>query len=183
MFYKRIIPYILSFVLLSGSIYYVADTQEVGTESSDSTPTQIAVEKPTQEIRGVWVTYMTLDVSGKSDKESAFKEKIDTVISDMKKRGSEHDDRTGSAVLRRALSVKILSVVAYPDRNTGEDPDMIRSNTIITMRMRTISWCTRGSIPIVSAPRTRRQLSHDHPAVKDQSIGVEVNGGVYLNPA
>lgn len=88
MFYKRIIPFILSFVFLAGSILYVANTDkkpEVAAQESKEEVSQITIEKPTEEIRGVWVTYMSLDVETETDKESAFKDKIDTIIDDMEK--------------------------------------------------------------------------------------------------
>ncbi|MBQ6413670.1 MAG: family 10 glycosylhydrolase [Ruminococcus sp.] len=184
MFYKRIIPYILSFVLLSGSIYYVADTQEVGTESSDSTPTQIAVEKPTQEIRGVWVTYMTLDVSGKSDKESAFKEKIDTVISDMK------DANLNTMVVQ----VRPFSDAIYPSRyfpwshiltgTQGEDPGYDPLKYIVQAAHENEIMVHAWVNPYrVSTKNTPDELSDDNPAVKNSGMTVEVNDGVYLNPA
>lgn len=184
MFYKRIIPYILSFVLLSGSIYYVADTQEVGTESSDSTPTQIAVEKPTQEIRGVWVTYMTLDVSGKSDKESAFKEKIDTVISDMK------DANLNTMVVQ----VRPFSDAIYPSRyfpwshiltgTQGEDPGYDPLKYIVQAAHKNEIMVHAWVNPYrVSTKNTPDELSDDNPAVKNSGMTVEVNDGVYLNPA
>lgn len=184
MFYKRIIPYILSFVLLGGSIYYVADTQEVGTESSDSTPTQIAVEKPTQEIRGVWVTYMTLDVSGKSDKESAFKEKIDTVISDMK------DANLNTMVVQ----VRPFSDAIYPSRyfpwshiltgTQGEDPGYDPLKYIVQAAHENEIMVHAWVNPYrVSTKNTPDELSDDNPAVKNSGMTVEVNDGVYLNPA
>lgn len=184
MFYKRIIPYILSFVLLSGSIYYVADTQEVGTESSDSTPTQIAVEKPTQEIRGVWVTYMTLDVSGESDKESAFKEKIDTVISDMK------DANLNTMVVQ----VRPFSDAIYPSRyfpwshiltgTQGEDPGYDPLKYIVQAAHENEIMVHAWVNPYrVSTKNTPDELSDDNPAVKNSGMTVEVNDGVYLNPA
>ena len=87
MFFKRIIPYVLSFVFLAGSIIYVSGTNSATTFSATADePLKLAsVIKPTEEIRGVWVTYMTLDVESESDKESTFKEKIDTIIEDMER--------------------------------------------------------------------------------------------------
>ena len=58
MFYKRIIPFVLSFVLLGGSILYVSGSDKER-ESTEPKPvqdvSQITVEKPKEEIRGVWV--------------------------------------------------------------------------------------------------------------------------------
>ena len=86
MFYKRIIPFVLSFVFLAGSILYVSGSDkelEVSAQEPIKDVRKITVEKPKEEIRGVWVTYMTLDVEGETDKETAFNEKIDTIIADM----------------------------------------------------------------------------------------------------
>ena len=85
MFFKRIIPYVLSFVFLGASIVYVSETDKEQQPKENKPVMNTAVEKPTEEIRGVWVTYMTLDVEGEADPQAAFQEKIDAIIADMER--------------------------------------------------------------------------------------------------
>ena len=187
MFYKRIIPYVLSFVFLAGSILYVADTDkkpESKTIESTSEVSQITVEKPQEEIRGVWVTYMTLDVEGEADKEAAFKSKIDTVIEDM-----ENADLNTMIV-----QVRPFCDALYPSRyfpwshiltgTQGEDPGYDPLDYIISAahqhEIMVHAWINPYRIATEDTPS---QLSDDHPAVKDPSLSVEINDSTYLDPA
>lgn len=187
MFYKRIIPFVLSFVLLGGSILYVSGSDKER-ESTEPNPiqdvSQITVEKPKEEIRGVWVTYMTLDVENESDKEAAFKEKIDTVITDM-----ENADLNTMVVQVRPFCDALYPSKYYPwshilTGTQGEDPGYDPLDTIIRKAhehdIMVHAWLNPYRI---STKDTPSKLSRDHPYVKDPSIGVEVNGSEYLNPA
>ena len=82
---KRVLPLILSFLFLAGAILFVAKTETQPYKGTiKSTATAEEVKKP-QEMRGIWVTYMTLDVENEKDKEKSFKTKINNIIKDMKK--------------------------------------------------------------------------------------------------
>ena len=187
MFYKRIIPFVLSFVLLGGSILYVSGSDKER-ESTEPKPiqdvSQITVEKPKEEIRGVWVTYMTLDVENESDKEAAFKEKINTVIADM-----ENADLNTMVVQVRPFCDALYPSKYYPwshilTGTQGEDPGYDPLDTIIRKAhehdIMVHAWLNPYRI---STKDTPSKLSHDHPYVKDPSIGVDVNGSKYLDPA
>lgn len=177
----------MSFVLLGGSILYVSGSDK---ERKDTEPmpildvSQITVEKPKEEIRGVWVTYMTLDVENESDKESAFKEKIDTVIADM-----ENADLNTMVVQVRPFCDALYPSKYYPwshilTGTQGEDPGYDPLDTIIKKAhehdIMVHAWLNPYRI---STKNTPSKLSKDHPYVKDPSIGVEVDGSEYLNPA
>ena len=187
MFYKRIIPFVLSFVFLAGSILYVSGSDKA-LEDNAREPIQdvskITVEKPKEEIRGVWVTYMTLDMEGETDIKAAFSEKIDTIIADME-----------SAKLNTMIvHVRPFCDALYPSRvypwshiltgTQGEDPGFDPLDMIITKahekNMMVHAWLNPYRI---STKDTPSDLSSNHPYVKDPSIGVEIGGNRYLNPA
>lgn len=184
MFYKRIIPYILSFVLLGASILYVSDIEKPSADKTQKTVAQISVEKSTEEMRGVWVTYMTLDVENESDKQAAFKGKINRIIDDMK-----------SANLNTMIvQVRPFSDAIYPSRcypwshiltgTQGEDPGYDPLGYIVQAAhdndIMVHAWVNPYR---VSTKDTPSELSDDNPAVKNSDIVVEVNGSLYLNPA
>ena len=187
MFYKRIIPFVLSFVFLAGSILYVSGSDkelEVSAQEPIKDVSKITVEKPKEEIRGVWVTYMTLDVEGETDKEAAFNEKIDTIIADM-----ENADLNTMIVQVRPFCDALYPSKVYPwshilTGTQGQDPGYDPLETIITKahehNIMVHAWLNPYRI---STKDTPSKLSRDHPAVKDPSIVVDVGGNQYLNPA
>ena len=187
MFYKRIIPFVLSFVLLAGSILYVSGSDkepEVSAQEPIKDVSNITVEKPQEEIRGVWVTYMTLDVEGEADKKAAFNEIIDQILSDM-----ENADLNTMIVQVRPFCDALYPSKIYPwshilTGTQGVDPGYDPLETIITKAhehdIMVHAWLNPYRI---STKDTPSELSNQHPYRKDPSIGVEVNGNMYLNPA
>ncbi len=183
MFLKRIIPYVLSFVFLGASIVYVSDTDKTP-RSMPTEAVQAPVEKPLEEIRGVWVTYMTLDVEGEADKQAAFQSKIDTIISDMK----------GAGLNTMVVQVRPFCDAIYPSRyfpwshilagSQGADPGYDPLAYIVEQAheqdIMVHAWINPYRI---STKETPSQLSDDHPYRKNNDIGIEVNGNLYLDPS
>lgn len=182
--FKRMLPLILSVIFLSAAIVYVADTDKSREETDQSETQTFEILEPTEEMRGVWVTYMTLDIENESDKEAAFEEKIHTIISDMK-----------SADLNTMIvQVRPFCDAIYPSRyfpwshiltgtqgqNPGFDPLQTIINSAHKNSIKVHAWINPYRI---STKNTPSQLSSDHPYKKDDNIGVEVNGSIYLNPA
>ena len=184
MFYKRIIPYILSFVLLGASILYVSDREKPSAEKAAAVNDTITTVKPAEEMRGVWVTYMTLDVENELEKEAAFKAKIDGIINDM-------EDANLNTM---AVQVRPFSDAIYPSRyypwshiltgTQGEDPGYDPLEYIVQAahehEIAVHAWINPYRI---STKDTPSELSGDNPAVKNAEMTVEVNGSLYLNPA
>lgn len=181
--FKRILPTVLSVIFLAASIVYVSQAaQDTVIETIQvSTPTQ---RKPAEEIRGVWVSYMSLDVENETDKESAFKEKIDQIIEDMK-----------SANLNTMIvQVRPFSDALYPSEyypwshiltgTQGEDPGYDPLKYIVEQahgnEIAVHAWINPYRI---STQETPSALSADNPYLRDPDLGVEINGSLYLNPA
>ncbi len=182
---KRFIPVFLSFVFLAASIVYVGQTQqkEAVQTVADASPAQIT-EKPAEELRGVWVTYMTLDIENESDKEAAFEEKLDTIISDMQKMNLN----------TMIVQVRPFSDALYPSRyypwshiltgTQGENPGFDPLKTVVEKAHKNDIAVHAWVNPYrISTKETPSSLSADNPYSLDPSIGVEVNGNLYLNPA
>ena len=177
----------MSFIFLAGSILYVSvSDKEIESDTREPVKdvSKITVEKPKEEVRGVWVTYMTLDMEGEADKEASFNGKIDYIISDME-----------SAKLNTMIiQVRPFCDALYPSKyypwshiltgTQGVDPGYDPLDTIITKAhehdIMVHAWLNPYRI---STKDTPLKLSSDHPAIKDPSIGVEINGSQYLNPA
>ena len=178
---KRIIPVFLSFVFLAASIVYVSDNRR---STEDPLTESAAAEKPAEELRGVWVTYMTLDVENESDKEAAFKSRIDSIISDMKEA-----NMNTIAVQVRPFSDSLYRSRYYPwshilTGTQGEDPGYDPLEYIVKAAHENDIFVHAWVNPYrISTESTPAELSESNPYIKDGSIGVEVNGALYMNPA
>lgn len=176
---KRFIPVFLSLVFLASAIIYVGDrnTTAVPAEKAKAAETQ-------QELRGVWVTYMTLDVENEADKASAFKQKINTVVDDMQR----------ANLNTLIIQVRPFCDALYPSRyfpwshiltgTQGEDPGYDPLDYIIQTAhengIAVHAWINPYRIRTKDTPA---KLSDSHPYITAPSIGVEINGSLYLNPA
>ncbi|MBQ3331442.1 MAG: family 10 glycosylhydrolase [Ruminococcus sp.] len=184
MFYKRIIPYVLSFVILGASLLYAADREKPTANEAVSTASEISAVKAPEEIRGVWVTYMTLDVENEQDKEAAFKAKIGGIIEDM-----ENANLNTMVVQVRPFSDAIYPSRTYPwshilTGTQGEDPGYDPLAVIVQAAhehdIMVHAWINPYRI---STKDTPSELSDDNPAVKHSDMTVEINGNLYLDPA
>ncbi len=179
---KRIIPVILSFIFLVSSIVYVADLQA---PLDDAKPTEDEEYiKPNEELRGVWVTYMTLDTENEKDKEAAFKSRIESVIEDMKS-----SNLNTMIVQVRPFSDALYKSRYYPwshiltgtqGKDPGFDPLEYITDTAHENDIKVHAWINPYRISTANTPS---ELSDNNPYVKDNDIGVEVNGALYMNPA
>lgn len=180
---KKIIPYLLSCFLLAAVVLAVGG---VGGEKADNKSDKAAADtaEPEQEMRGVWVTFMTLDVENEADKQKVFSERIDRIIEDMKKGGFN-----AMIVHARPFCDAIYPSAYYPwshiisgrqGEDPGFDPMRIICDKCGEAGISVHAWINPYRISTASTPS---QLSADNPYSRDGSIGVKVNGETYLNPA
>ena len=178
---KRSIPYLLAAAVLAATMLVVSGIKPNHAESRDkSTGGEAAIEA---EMKGVWVTYMTLDVEGEQDKEKAFGNKIDTIIEDMKAGGFNT-----MIVQVRPFSDAIYRSAYYPwshiiSGEQGVDPGFDPLEMIC-------GKCSEKGISVhawvnpyrVSTNGSPTKLSADNPYAIDDSIGVRLDSGTYLRP-
>lgn len=176
------IPVFLSLLFLAASVVYVSDTRRSAVEVNENTAD--IEEEPTEELRGVWVSYMTLDVENEADKEAAFKSRVDRIAEDMK----SYELNT-MIVQVRPFSDSLYRSRYYPwshilTGTQGEDPGYDPLEYIVKTAhdngIKVHAWINPYRI---STEQTPRELSGDNPYVEDGSLGVEINGALYMNPA
>ena len=173
---SRIVPYILTLLILSGAIFAVSHSEnpEASTPSS-----AIKIE----DMRGVWVTYMTLDVENESDKETAFKTRIDDIISEIKQGGFNT-----LIVQVRPFCDAIYESNVYPwshiltgtqGESPGYDPLKYICDSCHKNGIAVHAWVNPYRVKTANTPEI---LSDDNPYINENSIGFELNGAVYLKP-
>ncbi len=183
---KKIMPIVLSILLLALAISlkaHLPKAVEQQKKQPDKTVTYAKATMP-QETRGVWVTYMTLDVENEKDKQSAFEDKIDGIIQDMKQ-GSFNT---------MIVQVRPFCDAIYPSKyfpwshiissEQGVDPGFDPLAYIVKQCKENGLYVHAWVNPYrISTKNTPASLSKANPYSKDESIGVNINGSLYLNPA
>ena len=179
---KKLLPFLLSFLCLAASVIYVTGKQPPRSSVKERS-TYDSKEKDDREMRGVWVTYMTLDVENEADPENAFKDRIDRVITDMEKVGLNT-----MIVQVRPFSDALYRSRYYPwshilTGTQGKDPGYDPLTYIVEQahahQIGVHAWVNPYRVSTQNIPSA---LSADNPYVRDSSIGFELNGCVYLDP-
>lgn len=164
----------------SVAVNKVAETTTVTTTKTVSNQNK----KDNEIMKGLWVTYMELDMSDTDRSYSAFKNKFDTIVSDAIKCGFN-----ALIVQVRPFSDALYYSKYYPHSHIlsgtqGKDPEY---DALYYMCQK----CHENGLQIhawvnpfrISTNNTPSKLSDDNPYVKDNSIGVKTDTGIYINPA
>lgn len=141
----------------------------------------VAVSK--EEMRGVWVTYMDLDMSGTDYTYKSFKAKFNKIADTAKK------DKFNTLVVQvRPFSDSLYKSEYYPCSHilSGKQGKNIEYDALKYM----VEYSHKIGLKIhawVNPYRVKHKdgvaLSKDNPYVKDKSLGVKIKGNIYLNPS
>ena len=179
---KHILPYLAAIILLIGAVFAASTVTHTPQRRTDKNTTESS-PAPT-EMRGVWVTFMTLDVENEADRKTAFEKKIDTILNDVKAWGLNT-----LIVQVRPFCDAIYPSDYYPwshilsgtqGVDPGFDPLQMICDKCRAADIRVHGWINPYRISTASSPS---RLSEDNPYVRDKTLGVVVNGETYLNPA
>ena len=164
----------------SVAVNKVSETTTVTTTKTVSNQNK----KNNEIMKGLWVTYMELDMSDTDRSYSDFKSKFDTIVSDALKCGFN-----ALIVQVRPFSDALYYSKYYPHSHIlsgtqGKDPEY---DALKYMCQK----CHENNLQIhawvnpfrISTNNTPSKLSDDNPYVKDNSIGVKTNTGIFINPA
>ena len=181
---KRIVPSVLSLLLLVAVISVKAMIPQQTDEAKEPT---VKIDRPAvntpKEMRGVWVTYMTLDVENESDQKAAFNQRIDTIIREIKEGGFN----------TMIVQVRPFCDAIYPSKyfpwshiisgKQGVDPGFDPLQMIVDKCKANDLYLHAWVNPYrVSTGKTPDELSDDNPCVRDDSILSQIGEGLYLNP-
>lgn len=177
---KKVLPYLLSILILAGAILVVNDH---GNDRSQEKPTSDE-STVNREMRGLWVTYMTLDVEGESDPKAAFRDRIDAILADMKAGGFNtmivQVRPFCDAIYRSAYYPWSHIITGTQGTDPGFDPLAYICEESKRQGISVHAWVNPYRVSTDSTPA---QLSEENPAVLHSDIKVEINGKQYLNPA
>lgn len=143
---------------------------------------QTSIEFP--EMRGLWVSYIDLNMSGTDYSKEAFENKFDGIVETAKNSGFNtlivqvrpfadalYDSDyfpTSHVIFKEQGAELTFDPLEYMCRKTHESD------------MRIEAWINPYRIKTQDYPQT---LSDDNPYVKDKTLGVITDTGIYFNPA
>lgn len=135
-------------------------------------------------MKGIWVSYITLDMQGSDQTEQAFTDKINSIIETTTNSGFNT-----LIVQVRPFCDALYKSSYYPyshilTSTQGKDPmydplkiicDLCHENNINVH-----AWINPYR---VKTKQTPSKLSNDNPYIMDNTIGFEHNGSIYLDPS
>lgn len=137
-----------------------------------------------EEMRGMWVSYISLDMNGTDYSEKSFREKFGKIITTA----NEYDCNSLFVHVRAFCDAfyesQIFPSSHVPWGNQGTTPEYDALEIMCEM-------CKENNLEIhawinpyrVMAGTSEFKLSDNNPYVRDNTLGIEYEGGIYLNPA
>ena len=173
-------PFLLSIVFLVISITVVSEENNHKVKAVNTA----TFDEISEDMKGIWVSYITLDMQNSDKSEDAFKSKIEEIINTSKESGFNT-----LIVQVRPFCDALYKSSYYPWSHTltgtqGEnplyDPLQIMCDMCHDNGLKIHAWINPYR---VSSSETPSQLSDDNPYIKDPTIGFEHNGNIYLDPS
>ncbi len=135
-------------------------------------------------MKGVWVSYITLDMQNTDMSEDSFTEKIESIIKTTKENGFN------TLIFQvRPFSDALYKSNYYPwshiltgtqGENPRFDPLQIICDLCHESNVSIHAWINPYRVSTADTPDT---LGNDNPYVKDKSLGFELNENIYLDPS
>lgn len=175
----KVTPFLLSIILLVLSIIVVGESNIKPAHTDGST-----YDEAKEDMKGIWVSYITLDMQNTDMTKESFEEKLEAIIKTTKESGFN------TLIFQvRPFSDALYKSSYYPwshilTGTQGKDPKYDPLQIICDM-------CHKNSISVhawinpyrVSTNETPDKLSENNPYVKDDSMGFKHNGNIYLDPS
>lgn len=169
----------LSIILLIVSIVAVGENNTKTVKTNNST-----FDETYEEMRGVWVSYISLDMQDTDTNEEIFTEKIKSIITTSKENGFN------TLIFQvRPFSDALYESKYYPwshiltgtqGENPNFDPLQIICDICHENDLSVHAWINPYRVKTSDTPNT---LSVDNPYIKDKSLGFEINDSIYLDPS
>lgn len=160
------------------------ETQPTAAIPETSPPDASPVNLEFDEVRAVWVSYITLDMQNTNMDEKAFTDKFNEIINT-----SLNDGFNTLIVQVRPFCDALYKSKIFPmshiltgeqGKDCGYDPLEIMCTLAHKNNMKIEAWLNPYRVSTASTPNV---LSNKNPYSQKKSLGVELENGIYLNPA
>ena len=191
---KKLAPVIVSAVLLITALVARAysvknEVKPTSTATVDTATIDSAVDeqpkKAEKEMRGVWVSYIELDMQNETDKsEASFREKFKNIAINSKNAGFNTlivQVRPFCDALYDSKFFPYSHILSCEQGvNPGYDALEVMCEVCSQLDLDIHAWVNPYRISTDSTPQA---LSETNPYVIDNEIGEETENGIFLNPA
>lgn len=175
------LPTILSVVLLCS---VVAISNNVNNKHDTSEKIMTVSNNYTEEMKGIWVTYMDLDMQSTDKSYDTFKSKFKKIANTSKDKGFN-----SLIVQVRPFCDSLYKSSYFPyshiltgeqGKNPNYDPLKFMCKYTHKLGMKIHAWVNPYRIKTTSTPSV---LHKSNPYMKNKNLGVKTDTGIYFNPA
>lgn len=176
---SRILAFIISIILVLVSIAVASKGDTVPTSNIIST-----TDEALQDMKGVWVSYITLDMQNTDMSEDSFVMKIKSIVEMSKDNGFNtiiFQVRPFCDALYKSQYFPYSHILTGEQgKKTKYDPLEIMCKVCHDNNVKIHAWINPYRVKTESTPST---LSEDNPYKIDESIGFTLNDSIYLDPS
>lgn len=167
---------------------HIATPEEISTADNAAVDAKevinLNVDDSTEEMRGVWITYMDLNLEDGKRSESDFTDKFTEIADTCKSSGFNtlivQVRPFGDALYKSDIFPSSHIITGKQGAELEYDPLEIMCSICREKGLKIHAWVNPYRISLNEIPD---YLSEDNPYVKDNSLGVETDSGIYYNPA
>lgn len=179
--FLKMLPTILSVVLLCS---VVAISNNVNNKHDTSEKIMTVSNNYTEEMKGIWVTYMDLDMQSTDKSYDTFKSKFKKIANTSKDKGFN-----SLIVQVRPFCDSLYKSSYFPyshiltgeqGKNPNYDPLKFMCKYTHKLGMKIHAWVNPYRIKTTSTPSV---LHKSNPYMKNKNLGVKTDTGIYFNPA
>lgn len=175
------LPTILSVVLLCS---VVAISNNVNNKPDTSEKIMTVSNNYTEEMKGIWVTYMDLDMQSTDKSYDTFKSKFKKIANTSKEKGFNSlivQVRPFCDALYKSSYFPYSHILTGEQgKNPNYDPLKFMCKYTHKLGMEIHAWVNPYRIKTKSTPSV---LHKSNPYLKNKNLGVKTDTGIYFNPA
>lgn len=176
---QRYTAIVLSLIFLILSVFTVSRLQQHSIETNVSTQ-----DETTYNMKGIWVSYITLDMQNTDKTKETFTKKINDIVSKTKESGFNtlifQVRPFGDALYKSRYYPWSHILSGTQGENPNYDPLSIITEICHENNIKVHAWINPYRVKTEYSPKT---LSSDNPYTKDETIGFIHNDNIYLDPS
>jgi len=168
-----------------GDNFKIPNSENNSTQNNQSSSNSEETSRlPDEEVRGLWVSYIDLNMSGTDYSQESFESKFDTIVDDALK------NRFNTLIVQvRPFADALYDSDYFPTSHVTfqtqgaeltYDPLEYMCKAAHDNNLRIEAWINPYRIKTTDFPDP---LSDDNPYIKNKNLGVVTDTGIYFNPA
>lgn len=168
-----------------GDNFKIPNSENNSTQNNQSSSNSEETSRlPDEEVRGLWVSYIDLNMSGTDHSQESFESKFDTIVDDALK------NRFNTLIVQvRPFADALYDSDYFPTSHVTfqtqgaeltYDPLEYMCKAAHDNNLRIEAWINPYRIKTTDFPDP---LSDDNPYIKNKNLGVVTDTGIYFNPA